>query len=347
MTPHSDDPEFLITHLSWRPKYLVEASICISETIPPGQFQGIPESASIGHLDVLSTDLLHLVLASLDFRSLSNLACVSHGGRAAVESLPAYQRLIKNAPAALIALSRTKLITCHSIASIYAALLTEKCVSCHHYGPFLFLPTCERCCIECLVEDRSFSVVSRLMAGFCFGVTLGQLRQIPAMLSLPELKLREVSKRRKPVTVVSVKQAKELGLAIHGSQEAMEHFTNSRNAAKLSYFQENDFQRLTRPLIERFPYRNKFSGTASIAFPTLRRDGGLDKGLWCLGCFVCWDEATEPFPKGGRALSNTGFVRHVSECKGAKSLLQKMEVDAFYDPRRDCVYTHMHRDEYP
>ena len=336
--------KYLIQHLSWRPAKIVDSAICLSETIPSWEPQKPLQSASIGYLDYLPLELIHAVLNSLDFRSLSNLACTSHGGTAAVRSLPAYRNLTKHASAALIALNRMKLITYHSVATIYAALRSENCVRCDEYGPFLFLPTCERCCYRCVQFNHSLSVVSRNMAGMCFGLTPSQLRRIPAMLSLPELKSGSMkySKRQRPVTLVSLKQARELGLAIHGSQEAMAHSANLRNLGKLTSSQEHQVKLLTRPFSEEVIDLGHYCGAASIGFPSLRLDGGVDEGLWCLGCrkrgavyTVDLVACRAAFRGMIQARSEAEFIKHVSNCKGAEDLIRQMQKDPAFDAHRN------------
>lgn len=77
------------------------------------------------------------------------------------------------------------------------------------------------------------------IAKACFGVTPEQLCQIPAMLSIPgTYSVGCHNTRRKPVKLVSLKQAKELGIVVHGSKEAMETFVTSQNTRKLGRYRE-------------------------------------------------------------------------------------------------------------
>lgn len=189
---------------------------------------------------------------------------------------------MKHASTALIALSRTKLISFRSIASIHAVLFLEDCVSCQKYAPFLFLPTCERCCYECLHRDRSLRVVTTQMAGICFGISPKDLRRIPAMLSIPGTYSvgHEVTRRRR-VKLVSLKQVRELGIAMHGSDEAMKSFFTSRNAEKLASRARHTAGWFTASSSESRPRQSstsssyatnltdQFCGVASSYFPSL------------------------------------------------------------------------------
>lgn len=141
MSLNASNVDALIDRLSWRPAHIVDSMISVSETIQSTILPRTLTFSSLGPLDTLPTELLHLIFNSLDFQSLSRFAQVCHKAKIVVESLPSYERMIKYASTALIALSRTKLITSHTAATIYAALVSEKCVSCQNFAAFLFLPT--------------------------------------------------------------------------------------------------------------------------------------------------------------------------------------------------------------
>jgi hypothetical protein len=149
------------------------------------EIQRNDDTSSAGSLDSLPLELLHSICASLDFQSLSRLSRTSLRGKAIVESLPAYRDLMKYAPYTLNALGKTGLISVHSPTMLHAALHSENCVSCGEYGAFLFLPTCERVCYECLQRNASFWVVSTRQARKYFNLTERQLKSEPYMRNIP------------------------------------------------------------------------------------------------------------------------------------------------------------------
>lgn len=87
-------------------------------------------SSSTGLLDALPIGLPHIILNSLVFQSLSRFAQVCHQAKTTAESLLSYQSMIEHASTALIALSRTNMITFHTASTLHTALLSDKCVSC-------------------------------------------------------------------------------------------------------------------------------------------------------------------------------------------------------------------------
>ncbi|PVH70276.1 F-box domain-containing protein [Cadophora sp. DSE1049] len=344
------DADVLIERVSWRPRYILNSMVTIRDAIQPAFVSRAPGSSNIGLLNTLPPELLRIVFELLDFRSLSRFARVCHQGKATVESLPAYRDLIKHAFTTLAAFGRTELITFHSAASIYTALLSEKCVACEQFAPFLYLPTSERCCYECLHRNRSLRVISSGMVRKCFGLMPKDLRRIPSMLSIPgTYSVGHTITYRRRTRLFSLKQAKALGVAEHGSAEAMEHFVTLQNAGKLTTNETHDARWLTgHPSTigsDANVPADRFCGMASTEFPALQPNDVLEKGVWCLGCranFLNYhgtrilDAETRLLVSGAdpllplldlqhRARSKSAFVEHIRVCKGAKDLLRGLE----------------------
>ncbi|PGH18402.1 hypothetical protein AJ79_00470 [Helicocarpus griseus UAMH5409] len=114
-------------------------------------------SPLLDSLRLLPPELLFQIFGDLDFRTLTRLRCTSRAYKAAVESFPAYRHLMENAPVTLEALSISDILTHHSAEALSRALWSEQCVSCNNPGPFLFIPTAERCCHACISQKDGFS----------------------------------------------------------------------------------------------------------------------------------------------------------------------------------------------
>lgn len=355
MASRNIDPETLIKTLSWHPAHILNSVLNIRESIEATVLQRTTESSSIGPLDTFPLEILHLILNSLDFQSLSRFSRTCHQGKTVVESLPTYRVVIQHASKALIALSRTNLITFHSAASIHTALLSDKCVSCQEYGPFLFLPTCERCCYQCLTKDRFLRVITLQSAAYCFGLSPKVLSRLPSMLSIPRAHLEG---RRltcwKRERLVSVKQAWQLGIFVHGSEEGMEKAVASKKARKAVDRQTllvrwlatstpgSGSQHQPTWLSDLTILGDSFHGMTSVKFPSLRPNAAVENGLWCFGCRTSLgnyyrtgnldsstqllvsdsDPLTVLSARERRARSKSEFLEHIKECPGASDLLQ-------------------------
>lgn len=131
--------------------------------------------SAVGRLDKLPAELMQYILEQLDFRALSNLSQASLRGHEIVHANSSYEKVMRHAPEALVALSRTKLITYHSAALIRKALFSSECISCREFGSYLFLPTCQRCCWQCLDHNPSLWVTKPAIAAECFSLSPCQL----------------------------------------------------------------------------------------------------------------------------------------------------------------------------
>lgn len=214
--------EELIASLSHRPRRRLDSMITIDNplTALPVCIEARPEDdrpCSLGQFDRLPLEILHLILNQLDLHSFAQFSRVAVRGRTTVLSLPAYQGLVRHAPQALAALRMTKLMRTHSISHLFAALKSTSCATCPAYGPYLFLPACERCCWMCHQFNPARRVVTRARARQAFALSPKQVRKLPVLFSIPG---RYGIARDEVLTqhqLVSVSAARDLALSIHGS----------------------------------------------------------------------------------------------------------------------------------
>lgn len=211
-------PEQLLSRLSYRARHIVEEMITVSE---PAKRSSIRRQAhsSIGSLDRLPLEILHLSLNLLDFQSLFFFSRTSLLGKGIVESLPSYRDLMQYAPHAMKALGQAGLLHVHPATPIYQTMQSEACISCGGYGPFLFLITCHRCCYECLRQKCDLWVIPVSLAQKCFRLTSISLKQAPVLHSVPRNYSTNRKSRRRRLRLINVKRAKELAIKLHGSME--------------------------------------------------------------------------------------------------------------------------------
>ena len=242
-------------------------------------------SSSAGDLDRLSNETLILILQHLDLRSLCRFMVTSFRVKEMVESMFIYRNMLKHASPTLIVLGKTNLASYHSVLDLYSAMLSGDCVSCHRFGAFLFLPTCERACLNCLHRNMRFWVLPAKEAQEIYGIPQKETHRLPGMMSVKIGKLR--GRRRK---LVSVRIARELGLAIHGSQQAMTNWAlqsgkMGKNLNQYRWWAEAGDKLLEWNTDDPLPPpRSTCWGSASMRFPHLRRDQTIDPGYWCEGC---------------------------------------------------------------
>ncbi|KAI1201137.1 hypothetical protein F5X97DRAFT_291458 [Nemania serpens] len=205
--------------LSYQLRDQIYSMITISHPPKPMGTNLQNRASSLGILDRLPAEMLHEVLRSLDFQPAVRFSRVPIQGKNILCSLPAYRDVIKHAPHTLKALSETKLLHLHSVSELHNALRKERCATCPEYGVYLFLPTCERCCWQCLRSNPTRRVVSPTAAAKTFALSAEMVQQLPVMLSIPGTYGVACKYTQKSYRLVSVGAAKELVISIYGSAE--------------------------------------------------------------------------------------------------------------------------------
>ena len=346
-----DVPTELVSRLSHRLADMLYAMITISD--PPKPMEGNTQDrlSSLGILDRLPTELLHEVLSRLDFQSLTQFSRVSIQGKSVLQSLPAYRDLMNHAPHALAALHRTQLIHLHSASELLTALRTERCATCPEYGTYLFLPTCERCCWQCLRSNPTRQVISLTAASKAFALSPKMISTLPVMVSIAGTYGVARKSTRVSYKLVSVCAAKKLAMSIHGSvgklTEAVVRRNPNKRAAYIARYLQAAFSDSASldPLM--MPDQggvgvDRYFGMASIPFPSFTALGVVESGVWCKGCEWTYqryknlqlpahvitnmvpadcDPDRVLFGMIRRAHSRMGLSAHIRHCYGAQRLL--------------------------
>lgn len=323
----------------------------------PSTISRTSNRSSLGRLDLLPPELLLEVLNLLDFQSLSRISRVSLRGMKTIEALSSYRDIMTHCPTILAALGKTQLLRFHSAALLRQVLLEEICASCFEFGAFLFLPTCERICFECLLQNYAFRLTTVAFAKRWFALTDDQLQRIPIMRSIPGYYcVRYSVKYRRSFRLVSIKQLLQLAIDVHGSAENVAKLKpetgegiSPDGLCTLRQFHEAPLQPpgcdLSKLPSKPNRVNDRYPGMASIRMPALT-SSGLDYGRLCRGCRYIYDQHSvgslpdsvlqQLVPQGTgptrpllailtRLRSRRGFVDHISECYGVRRLLQNWE----------------------
>jgi hypothetical protein len=137
--------------------------------LPPFPFKPLPSRDSCpGLLGRLPLELLHVILAQLDFNTLGNLRQTCSSMRLLVNSDPVYEILRKHAWGALRSLGRMIALRFYTSGDLHEVLFKKECV-CGDYGPYLFVLTGERCCMFCLINNPRFAVIRSVDASHFLG----------------------------------------------------------------------------------------------------------------------------------------------------------------------------------
>ncbi|KAK8031283.1 hypothetical protein PG990_001017 [Apiospora arundinis] len=135
-------------------------------------------SSSIGLLDKFPSEVVVMIMAQLDLQSLARFAKVSFQGDGFVQSCREYRDLLQFVPETIEAYCRLGLLDLHPVADIHRALWTAQCDTCCSPGPFLFLPTCQRCCLGCLDHNPALRLMTPTAAENMYGLTKSQVETL-------------------------------------------------------------------------------------------------------------------------------------------------------------------------
>lgn len=358
MVRHQFEVEDLLARLSHRPRHLFYSMITIDNAslALPVFVQATSQDnrqSSLGAFDRLPVEILYQILDYLDLLSLAQIISVSVRGRSIVLSLTSYQGLMKHAPSAIAMLRMTKLISFHSVSDIHATLKSERCATCKEYGAYLFLPTCERCCWECLQINPARRVIPRARAGKTFALSPKQVQKLPVLHSIPG-RYGIAQKHVRHNKLVSVAAARDLALSIHGSAEKIVELTAHRRhgfwmASEIRYLQTVFTTATSQDPLMTPDQGNRgadhYFGLASTHFPSLPgmlHGGTPENGLWCKGCEktcrnyregrLTGELIASRVPVGcdplrvflgfeRRAYSRLGLLEHSHDCYGARCFL--------------------------
>ncbi|KAI1429087.1 hypothetical protein F5Y12DRAFT_591485 [Xylaria sp. FL1777] len=340
--------EQLIAKLTRSPEIELWGMVKRCPGTEPRKLNREPTHSSLGLLGILPTELLFNVLEFLDFPSLFRLMRVSLSWKIVVEALPAYAALRKHVPWELNTLGYTGVIKYYTVSALYGVLLSQKCVSCFEFGGFLFLPTCERICFACLLHNQAYWMFTIEMAQECFLLTDKHAHTLPTLRVIPGAYfVGEQHTQRWPISLVSVKQAKQLANKVHGSSQmtAIKYIERKPPIRSPTYQLMHHISLnppgcdLSRVRLKSLPVRDGYCGTAAIRFPHVRA-GQIDKGHLCRGCeYISRNFDSLPdrikaqiVPRGidksiplramtTRLRSRRGFIDHIASCYGVKCLL--------------------------
>lgn len=268
----------------------------------PSTVTRVNANSDLGVMDKLPPELLFMILDLVDFRTLSQVSRTSIKAKAVVEAFPPYQAMMEHAGETLTALSEIRLIQHHSSSLLYRTLRSDQCVSCFDFGAFLFLPTCERICQDCLYRNCAYRVATPPVIRKTFHLTKTQLKTIPTMNCIPgEYHVYSFATPGRNFRLVSVKQAKQLAIDVHGSVEALEPFQPTFTVQDHSEMGHRSFKSrktifeaplmppgrhmTTLPRPDCRPALDYWAGVAAIRFVYLSPTGP-DDGRTCRGCRI-------------------------------------------------------------
>ena len=139
------------------------------------------ETTSLGRLDRLPLEILHMVSRSISYLDAINLGRTNSAATSVLLSLPEYKNLTQHAPEILNGLQITELAQHFTLLQVYNVLTSSRCTFCRRFGGYVSLPSLQRCCVACGEHHIELMPISRNVARRDFGVDRKTIKTLPQM----------------------------------------------------------------------------------------------------------------------------------------------------------------------
>lgn len=251
---------------------------------------------NIWNMRALPLEITHLILSLLDLKSLTDFRAVSWDSRALVDGLPEYGTIIQHAPNALRALLSTNMALYFTTTNLFRALSKQDCFICGEFGPFLDLFTCQRCCLNCVINSKALLSIPIYVAKQVFGLNSEMLSTLPTFLSLPGQYTE--SKKTCPRRISLLR---------------LESIINAQQDNSMASPQAPTLQSVQVPWDSHVENSHRFMPMVRI--PTLDQSTGkLDWGVSCQGCRFSRRDRTRGYYDFNTLYSAAGYLEHFQSC---------------------------------
>lgn len=181
-----------------------------------------PMAMNAGELEKFPLEILIEVLSKLDLKSLFKMRSVSRYLKQVIDhSMISYHHSAKHAPHALAAMNHTDMAKHFTMNDFSAALYSTTCTECGHYGQFLHLPSCTRCCYPCLKMSAKYLPLFRGAARAGYGLDIKTVNALPILRTIPGVYGVNRKNYKRRFNLVDQVAAYNAGIKLHGSVEAM------------------------------------------------------------------------------------------------------------------------------
>jgi hypothetical protein len=278
---------------------------------------------TLGTLEGLPLELLHMVLPQLDIRSLTDFRRVNQRAMQIVDSNHQYRTITAQAPASLqgiLSIGTGRWISCQVL---YEKLCTAECDSCGDFRGYLYLITCRRVCFLCFTQETDYLPLLRADAVRKFGLCHKQVASLPAMKAIPGCYSPRDIKLRTQLTLIDHEAARQLGVTVHGTASTMEQYASEMASKRLEHFQSKiswqtagaGKSRPRRPRSEdefdgRTSNPKRFVAIVRAPFLDLRT-GSSEWGFHCVACKT--HHHNRPL-HWRRKFMEESFKHHIREC---------------------------------
>ena len=143
-----------------------------------GIFRKKAKLGSSGLFEALPLHIIHQILEDyVDIETLTTLRRVNRSMRAAVDSTPAYVKIIQQIPQIIRAALSVHAAFGFTCNDLWAAFIAKECTHCRKFGAFLYLPTCSRICFSCGMDSPASRPLTLDTVKKYYSITKYELRK--------------------------------------------------------------------------------------------------------------------------------------------------------------------------
>lgn len=180
-------------------------------------------AGALGTLGRLPLEVLWNITERMDLEAFLKFAQTSRLARSLCKENFAFKAIAKYMPSMLLIFKGLGLHKWIPVSALRGEMQQPKCRSCGENGHLLFVPTCERICINCLMYNPAYWCISPYDAKRAFALENDALLRLPVFRDT----LRTYSVNGGPLTLVyhgllvPIKSALRFAIEAHGSRDAM------------------------------------------------------------------------------------------------------------------------------
>lgn len=178
-----------------------------------------PARRNAGVLETLSLELLQLILAQLDLRSVLNVRYIKRRCADLVDSLPELQTMVRYGQNALRGSLVIRTASTTSLENLHQQLFEKPCENCGDFAPYLYLTTCSRVCFLCLSNADQYCPVGIDLIKRKYGLNGNVIQSLPQMRCFPGVYPPSGCKVPRAVALYDAGSALQAAIFYHSSQD--------------------------------------------------------------------------------------------------------------------------------
>jgi hypothetical protein len=275
-------------------------------------------------LEILSLELLQLILAQLDLRSVLNVRYANRRCADLVDSLPEFRTIARcgqNALRGALAINTAATI---SVEKLHQQLFRKSCENCGDFAPYLYLITCARVCFLCLSDADQYCPLGIDLIKRKYGLNHNVIQSLPQMRCLPGGYSPAGCKIPKAVALYDASSTLQAAVTYHGSIGYVKAYIDNNQAESMALYHRKTQEaternsrssRLRKPATL-FPYDRKSSNprrfVAVVELPVINKASkAVDWGFYCKAC-----RNANEWPCSWRVrYDEESFEQHIAACK--------------------------------